>query len=269
MRHTTLRPSFLAAAFVALLALSGCAGTVADGSDDETAQGGADIRGEWRFDGGTNAGSDIAVGDFPVTMVFSNGNARVRTGCFSFDQPMTADLDVVTASFRSDDVRASCMGLEPDVEAAIKSIGDLSTAERDGDSLTLLGDELEFSFTLVPAATSDQVVGTWALTGVLLGDAVLPPMGAGPEITFGDDGTVSGSTGCADFSGSYALVSGKNVIEDLEYVDGVCTAEETQTMIDTNVREVLDNGFLIHPGEGSLNLVSSTTDSTLIYATQA
>ena len=262
-----MRLSVLAATAIAALALTGCAGMA--GTTGTTDEGPVDIRGEWKLDSATKDGTEVIAPSYGMTMEFSNGSARVRTGCFSFDQPMTADLDVVTASFRSNDVRASCMGLEPDVEAAINSIGDLSTAERDGDSLTLVGDDLEFSFTLVPAATSDQVVGTWSLTGVLLGDAVLPPLGAGPQITFTDDGTVSGSTGCADFTGSYALVSGKNVIDDLKYVEGVCTAEETQTMIDTNVREVLDNGFLIHPGEGSLNLVSSTTDSTLIYATQA
>jgi len=265
MRHTTLRPSFLAAAFVALLALSGCAGTVADGSDDETAQGGADIRGEWRFDGGTNAGSDIAVGDFPVTMVFSNGNARVRTGCFSFDQPMTSDLDVVTASYVSPP-QASCVALDADVDAAIKSLDKVTGADRNDDLLTLTGDDLELEFTLVPAAAADDVTGSWALGSVRMSDTAISPLGEGPAIEFTADGAVSGSTGCADFTGTTELVSGLNVVTDLEYVEGMCTAEETQTMIDSTIREVLDNGFLVHAGDGVLSLVSSKSDSTLVYS---
>ena len=266
MRHTTLRPSFLAAAFVAVRALSGCAGTASGAPDNGVAQTTPDIRGEWRFDGGTKDGKDIALDDFPVTMVFSNGSARVRTGCFSFDQPMTSDLDVITASYVSPPV-ASCMALSPDADAAIKSLGGVTGATRNDDLLTLTGDDdLSLEFTLVPAAAQEDVTGVWALGTVMLGDAGLTPLGAGPEIEFSADGTVSGSTGCADFTGTTELVSGLNVVSDLEYVEQMCTAEETQTMIDTNIREVLDNGFLVHASEGSLSLVSSTTDSTLVYS---
>lgn len=270
VRMSAVRMSLLAATAIAALALTGCA-SLAD-TDPETNQASGasvDIRGEWKFDGGTADGAAIKLSDFPVTMEFTNGSARVRTGCFSYDQPMTPDLDVLTASLRTDDVRASCMALSPDEDAAVASIKNVTGAERDGDSLTLSGDDLELEFTLVPAVPDDQVVGTWMLTGVLLGDAVLPPVGVGPSITFSQDGTVEGSTGCADFSGTYDIVSGRNTIGDLEYVEGVCTAEETQTMIDNNIREVLDNGFLVHAGEGSIYLVSSTTDSTLNYSQQA
>ena len=260
----SLRSSILALT-VAVLALAGCAANPGATPGNGAPSAGTDIRGEWTFDGGTQNGKPITIDDFPVTMVFSDGNARVRTGCFSFDQPMTADLDVVTASYVSPP-QASCMALSPDAQGAISALGGVSDAERNGDLLTLLGDELALEFHLVPAATSADVVGDWTLGSVMLGDAGLAPQGEGPSLRFSADGTVTGSTGCAEFSGTYDLVSGLNVVGDLDYVEGMCTAEEVQTMIDTNIREVLDHGFLVHTNDGSLSLVSSTSDTTLIYS---
>lgn len=263
----SVRTSILVIA-VSALALTGCAGNPGQGNGTGSDASSTDIRGEWRFDGGTQGSEPLAVDDFPVTMVFSDGSARVRTGCFSFDQPMTADLDVVTASYVSPP-RASCMALSADAQAAIDSLGGVTSAERNGDLLTLIGDELQLEFTLVPAAEADAVVGEWALSTVMLGDAGLTPRGEGPTLVFGEDGTLSGSTGCAEFTGTYEVVSGLNVVENFDYVEGMCTAEEVQTMIDTNIREVLDHGFLLHAGDGIVSLVSSTSDTTLIYSPKA
>lgn len=260
----SLRSSILLLA-VAAVTLTGCAGApgTATHAPGDVA---TDIRGEWRFDGGTQGSESIAIDDLPVTMVFSNGSARVRTGCFSFDQPMTADLAVVTASYVSPP-QASCMALSADAQSAIDSLGGVTSAERNGDLLTLVGDDLSLEFTLVPAAETEAVVGEWALDTVMLGDAGLTPPGtAGPALVFGDDGKISGSTGCAEFTGNYEIVSGLNVVENLDYVEGMCTAEEVQTMVDTNIREVLDHGFLVHAGDGMVSLVSSTSDTTLIYS---
>jgi len=268
MRHAGSFRSSILVLVVAAIALTGCAGAPVAGVDYGNGTAGTDIRGEWRFDGGTQASEALAIDDLAVTMVFSNGTARVRTGCMAFDQPMTPDLDVVTASYVSPP-QASCMALSPDAQAAISSLSGVTGAERNGDLLTLLGDDLELEFTLVPAATSDDVVGEWALGSVMLGDAALAPAAEGPELVFAADGTVTGSTGCAEFSGKYDLVSGLNVVSELDYVEGMCTAEEVQTMIDTNIREILDHGFLVHAEDGSLSLVSSTTDTTLHYSPKA
>jgi heat shock protein HslJ len=263
----SLRTSILVIA-VSALALTGCAENPGSGTGTGTDAASTDIRGEWRFDGGTQGSESIAIDDFPVTMVFSNGSARVRTGCFSFDQPMTADLAVVTASYVSPP-QASCMALSADAQSAIDSLGGVTSAERNGDLLNLVGDDLSLEFTLVPAAEPDAVVGEWSLGTVMLGDAGLTPQGDGPALVFGEDGTISGSTGCAEFTGTYEIVSGLNVVENLDYVEGMCTAEEVQTMVDTNIREVLDHGFLVHAGDGIVSLVSSTSDTTLIYSPKA
>jgi len=262
------RVTLTASLTVAVLALVGCAGSISTPAGPLSSDGGAtDLRGEWRFDGGTLDGDPVVLDDFPVTMVFDNGSARVRTGCFSYDQPMTPDLDVVLASARTQaQPQASCMALGESADAAIKSLENVTAASRNGDLLSLTGDDLALEFTLVPAVDADDVVGVWQLQGALFGDAMLSPLGEGPEIEFASDGTVTGSTGCAEFSGTYEVVSGMNQVGDLEYVEGMCVAEETQTMIDTNIREVLDNGFLVHLDDGTLSLVSSTTDTSLKYS---
>lgn len=254
----------LAAAIIAVSALAACAGPTpgADSGGDPPSPGLVDIRGEWTLTGGTNDGVEIALSDFPVTMEFIGDNARVRTGCFSFDQPLAKGLDVQTIGVPTQS-QAMCLGLTEEETAAIESIADVDYAEREGDVLTLVGDELELYFELVPAATRDDVVGTWSLDGIMWGDTATL-VEDGPAITFAADGTVTGSTGCVEFSGTYDLVSGTNRIGELVLPEAACTDEGA--MIQADVRAVLEDGFLVRAGAGTLSLLASAAETTLNYS---
>jgi hypothetical protein len=94
MNRSRSKPAILLAGFAALtlaaLTLGGCAAS----PSVPTISGAVDVRGEWMLVVDEEAQADPFY--FPVTLEFTNGNARVRTGCYEFDQPMTGDLEVVT-----------------------------------------------------------------------------------------------------------------------------------------------------------------------------
>jgi hypothetical protein len=251
---------------IATLALAGCAGNPGAG-DTGTGTGSVDIRGEWTLVSGSDADGDFELADFPVTMVFTDGSARVRTGCYSFDSPMTGDIDVQTAAFITTEVsspQASCMGLPPDLDTATTSLDEVTDVARDGDSLVLGGDELELSFELVEPVASADLNGSWTLESIRMSDTAQGFDSVAPVIEF-QDGQLTGRLGCDLVSGTLEPVSGNNVVEDLaiEPSGDVCTL-----MLDEGAEAIatlLAQEFLVHRDGDTLDLVSSTEDSTLVF----
>jgi hypothetical protein len=252
-------------ATIATLALAGCAGNPAAGGSGDT--GTVDIRGEWTLLSGSDADGTFELPDFPVTMVFTDGSARVRTGCYSFDSPMTGDIDVQTAAFVTTEVsspQASCMGLTPDLDTATTSLDEVTDVARDGDSLVLSGDALELSFELVPAVASADLNGSWTLDSIRMSDTAQGFDSATPVLEF-EDGRLTGRLGCDLVTGTLQPVSGNNTIEDLviEPSGDVCTL-----MLDPGaeaIKALLAENFLVHRDGDTLDLVSSTEDSTLVF----
>lgn len=251
-------------ATIATLALAGCAGnTTAVGGETGT----VDIRGEWTLVSGSDADGDFELPDFPVTMVFTDGSARVRTGCYSFDSPMTGDIDVQTASFVRSDVsapQASCMGLTQDLDTATTSLDEVTDVARDGDSLVLSGDALELSFELVEGVASADLNGSWTLDSIRMSDTAQGFDTVTPVIEF-ENGRLTGRLGCDLVTGTIEPVSGNNVVEDLaiEPSGDVCTL-----MLDEGaeaIKTLLAEKFLVHRDGDTLELVSSTEDSTLVF----
>jgi len=258
----------IAVAALALAALSGCASPTA-GPLEPNAGGTVDIRGEWTLVGGSDANGPLTLSDLPVTVEFIGQNARVRTGCMSFDQPLGREIDVTTIALGARST-ASCVPLSPAETSAIHSLAAVTGAERDGDALTLFGPDVELELDLVPAVAIDDAAGTWSLDGsVLFGDmAVMTDLDA--RVVIDSDGVISGSTGCADFSGAIDIVSGTNTISDLEFVDIACAADDAAPA--STVREILEGGFLLHLGGAPdaasrlLTLVAASSEATLTFA---
>lgn len=258
----------LATLALAALALAGCAAGPGDAPTGETDGGTStaiDARGEWLFTGGTEGDRELKVSRFPLTILFSDGVARVSSGCWAQDMPMTGDLDIVTASFSTGTPSASCMPFTPDETAAFAELEDVTDVARDGDELTLSAGDYDLEFELVPAASADSLVGTWSLDSIMFGDT---GMGATPgaHITFGSDGTITGSTGCNDITGTFdSVVSGRNVVTDLSVGDKTCLDEVTEEQIVSTLEE----GFLVHVNDGSLQLVSTTDVASLSFTPAA
>lgn len=264
---------------LSMLLLAGCAtgpGVGGPGAGDPGTPPfgeGVDIRGEWTLTSVIQGDLDVSFNDIAPTMEFTNGNARVRTGCYSFNQTMTGDLDFVTIGHASLghatlghatmgywQPLATCMALSDEQTQAIESLAGVVEAKRDGDALRLISETSVLRFELVPAVPLETILGTYRLSTVAFGD-----IGAGyddgPTITFEADGTMSGSTGCNQFSGTLGEpVSGTNTLENLVMTEMGCDAP-----MNADVTAVLESGFLIHEFDGLLTLVSSTSETRLVY----
>jgi heat shock protein HslJ len=113
-------------------------------------------------------------------------------------------------------------------------------ADRQGDLLTLTGRGAELVFELLPPVPDAEVRGTrWVLESLIHGDAVSSVQGDA-WLLLDEDGSLTGSTGCRELSGSY-VVSGDQLVPTDLRAEGECTARlEAQ---DRHVIEVLE-GFM-------------------------
>jgi heat shock protein HslJ len=102
------------------------------------------------------------------------------------------------------------------LEAAyLDGLSRVDTARRDADRLRLTGPATDLDFTLLQPTPDADPVGThWRLESLIAGDAVSSVFGDA-TLLLAEDGTVSGSTGCRSFGGSYTLEGNELVIADL------------------------------------------------------
>ena len=246
-----------------ILALAGCAQSPAAGPADS---GTVDLRGEWTLTDAATADGTIEVPEFPFTVVFTEGSARIRTGCVSYDVPMEQELDVQTAAYVSRP-QASCLAMNPELDAATQQLGDVTAAARDGEKLVLTGPDLELDFALVPAVASADLEGSWTLTSILMSDVAMG-VENGPTFDYAD-GAVSGRLHCDEYTGTLDPVSGNNTIADLsiEPSGDMCTMELRPEV--EEVTALLEAGFLVHRSGESLELLSTTEDKRYIFSASA
>jgi hypothetical protein len=263
------RPLIAATAVILLLAGCAQASNGAGAGDEAAAPATVDIRGEWLLTDGNAADGPLTVPDFALTAVFTDGSARIRTGCFAYDVSMTQELDVQTASLITRDANpsASCMAMDPELDAAVQSLGDVTGASRDGDLLVLTGPDLELDFALVPAVASADLEGSWTLTSILMSDVAMG-VENGPTFVFAD-GAVSGKLHCDNYTGSLTPVSGNNTITDLkiEPSGDMCTMEVREEV--EELTALLKTTFVVHVSDESIELVSSTDDRRFTFMPSA
>jgi heat shock protein HslJ len=101
-----------------------------------------------------------------------------------------------------------------DVEAAyLAALTAVASFETDGTSLRLL--DVDGTVTLAFEAGPTTVAGSWIVTSIGDGEGAVSSLSPGSQLTavFATDGTVSGSSGCNEYRGTY-VVSGNTIAID-------------------------------------------------------
>ena len=196
-----MRVAFAISSIVLLASLAaGCGG---DGSADP-----ADIENKpWQLTAAT--GLTIPDGVVP-SAAFTGGNVFGTAGCNTYRASYTLDGDSLEIS----EPAGTLIGCPPPVDeferAYLGALGQVATWELDGEELVLSdadgGELLRFELA--------SITGSWTVTGVNTGDAIVSPI-VGTELTavFADDGSLTGSAGCNNYTTTYTADTGDIEIE--------------------------------------------------------
>jgi heat shock protein HslJ len=237
----------IAALGLALL-LAACGSDAGDGP--------AGPAGEWRLTDGTHDGAPLQVpANAPITMIVADGEIGGTAACNRYGGEVSIDGDRLAVGAMSM-TEMGCDQAVMDAESAyLAALGAVTGWERSGDQLMLTGESVELSYALVPPEADAGLQDTlWTLDSLVDGDAVSSTMGGQPAtLELRGDGTLSGSTGCREFTGSYELDGSVVTVTELINEDLGCP---DLAMQDEHVLCVLVDAFSYQIEGASLTLTS-------------
>jgi heat shock protein HslJ len=192
---------------------AGCGG---DGSGDP-----ADIENKpWQLTSAT----DLTIPDGVVpSAAFTNGNVFGTAGCNTYRASYTLD----GGSLEIGEPAGTLIACPPPVDeferAYLDALGQVASWELDGEELVLSNSDGNELLRFAGAT----IVGEWTVTGVNTGNAVSSPI-IGTELTavFAEDGSLTGSAGCNNYTTSYSADAGVIEIEPAASTKKLCPEPE-------------------------------------------
>jgi heat shock protein HslJ len=184
----------------------------------------ADASGSWVLRAGTGPSGDIRIfGEHRMTLVIDGDQAGGQSGCNIYGGTVTFAGGAIRISAMSMTEMACADDRAMQSEAEyLAALGAVTRWARDGDQLVLTGEGTRLTYELVPPVPDAALVGTsWVLDSLVQGDAVSSVQGEA-TLVFAADGTVTGSTGCREFDGSYAVNDDQIDMTDLVVTDQGC-----------------------------------------------
>lgn len=176
------------------------------GDDDDGTSGAPDLAGTtWELT--AVDGDDVAVPGVSWIGFTDDGSVTGSGGCNNFMGGYEQDGGSLTIGPIAATLRLCAEPALDEQErmffAALEATTGASAAD---DVLTLDGDDGALA-TLVPSEQPDGVAGSWNVLGYNNGQEAVVSLVLGTELTaeFSDDGMVSGSAGCNDYTGEYSV----------------------------------------------------------------
>ncbi|HEU4743778.1 MAG TPA: META domain-containing protein, partial [Anaerolineales bacterium] len=188
------------------LAVSAC-------SAQNGGQSAASIIGAWKLTAYGPASAPIAaVEDVEAGLTFNeDGTVSGSAGCNGLGGDYTLEGDQITFGEFVSTAMACDDPIMAQEEAAFKVMTGTATYKIEGDTLTITNNEMVLVLTRGAPGTQQpegpaSLTGAWRLTsygsaGVM--SSALPDVEA--TLTFSDDGTVTGTSGCNEFGGNYTV----------------------------------------------------------------
>jgi heat shock protein HslJ len=256
--------ALIAVSAVPLLLLTACGGGATPGTA------GPDPTGDWTLVEGTGPEGAIPIlPDSPITLTVDGTQWGGVAACNSYSGTFEVDGEEVTQVHAIAVTEMACMddavmASEAAYLAALPAVEELRVAE---GQLVLRGPDVELVFAAVPAEPDAALVGTpWRLESLVWGlgpDGAVSPAIGEATLLLGEDGTISGSTGCNRFSGGYELDGTTLTAGPLATTRMAC--EEALMDQERAVLDVLDAGPLELTLDGSTLRVAGTDDRALDY----
>ncbi|MGY1602683.1 META domain-containing protein [Geodermatophilus sp. SYSU D00815] len=218
-----------------LLVLTACAGSPAAPQPD--------VLGAWELASGSAGGSPLPrPAGGTATLVFEEGQVSGRSFCNHYSGSYALDRGALTI----EDLGGTEMGCDPDVMAAetafIRALAAVDRAVLEGAELVLTGADVALRFRALASVPDRQPAGTtWVLDTLVDGPTASSTVSTAEPGTLllAPDGSVTGSTGCKPFLGTWS-VAGDVLTLVVDRDDIGCPAELGRQ--DEHVLAVLDSG---------------------------
>jgi heat shock protein HslJ len=201
---------------------------------------GPETYGDWQLTGGWIDGEPIPMLDtHPITLSVDEEGIGGVAACNHYGSIPGEDGYSIT--------EMACMP-EKVMESETAYITALGLVEKSvvEDGLLVVGHgerEVELMYERLDPAPTAELLGTvWVLDGLIHGDTVSSVMGEKATLELFSDGSVIGSTGCRDFSGSYVISGGAVQFTDFR-AEGECSADLVDQ--DSHVISALEGGFRV------------------------
>ena len=157
-----------------------------------------------------------------------DGTVTGTSGCNGLGGDYTVAGDQITFGEFVSTLMACDEPIMAQEEGAHKVMTGTATYEIEGDRLTITNNAMVLVFTRATAGSeepSGSLIGAWKLTSSGAGDVLssaLPDVEAG--LTFSEDGTVTGNSGCNEFGGSYTVEGDQITFNEIVSTLKLCDA---------------------------------------------
>ena len=256
----------------AAIALTACGGggtvptptAAASGDQPPSATAGGDPIGAWTLREGTGPEGDVVlVDDFPITLEIAGASLTGRA-CNDYGAtiaPLGDGIELrelaMTAMACVDD---RIMVAEAAYTAALQGVRRIGV---EGDELMLTGPGVSLRFTRLPELPTAELVGTtWTLESAFVGDVAASPVGDPATLLLRADGSLSGSTGCRGFDGTWVEGAGQIQATSLGMDETECPADLADQ--DSHVVSVIGDGF-VPTVDGQLLTLTDPGGIGLVY----
>lgn len=235
------------------LAVSACSARGAEASS-------ASLIGAWRLTafGPADAPAPAVEGTNAGLTFNEDGAVSGTSGCNGLGGDYTVEGDQITFGEFVSTLMACDDPIMAQETAAHKVMTGTATYKIEGDTLTITNNDMVLVFTqgiLSTEAPAEPVslTGVWKLTAYGTTDAISSALAdVEANLTFNDDGTVTGTSGCNDFGGKYTVegdqITFSEVVSTLKLCDTPLMGQEeamTQVLNETASYQIEGNALKI------------------------
>jgi heat shock protein HslJ len=201
------------------LAVSACTSGSAQGAPQDTSS----LIGSWKLTAHGHADAPTpAVEGVEAGLTFSeDGTVSGSSGCNGLGGDYSVEGDKITFGEFVSTLMACEDPIMKQEESTHKVMTDTATYKIEGDTLTITNNDTVLIFTR-GAFTSDEpsepasLTGTWTLTAYGTTDTVSSALAdVEANLSFNEDGTVTGTSGCNEFGGNYTVESNQITFEEI------------------------------------------------------
>ncbi len=222
----------------------------------------------WKLDvAGLEVPGSDAVGP---TISFSKSTVSGNSGCNTFNGGYTISGATLTIGQLASTQKA-CGPVETAVETAVLTrLGKVAGYKVESDKLTLT--DASGATLLTYAAAKGGVEGAWDANGYLNPAKqafVSPIVGTSLTAVFGPDGTVAGSAGCNNFTGTYTVDGTKLTIGALATTRKACASPDGITEQETDYLAALSSSVSFQNDGTGLTLLNAAGQRSVAYNPKA